>query len=380
VLPELLHAAGAAPVAKAGQLRTAFLRGLFQLAAHVERLPTDSALWASAEAALAASARDPAQAEGVCNAVCTEIRTAHPTDDEIAALYAGPFGDARGAEGFNRFSAKIARTFADGTERAAIDRLLTRLRDGSLPQVRKDSLRRERFPGIVVDDAKLASTFEAFGAGAVATAAEVLAEAGAPPDEKRARWTLHDSDAVLDWQRAVDDVNSCQSSYSSAEYNRGMLNRFEDRSVRVIALRDEEDTTEARGAMRLAVIDGELSIIVDRLYTDEPDGAASLMANFARSRAQDLGLPLAFGRGYESSGLSAPREVRYADPFSTDYFDLGGGIRGPGALGALRLDLRLERPDGSPDAKGLAHAEAQARERALRAAVDPFDVLRALRA
>jgi hypothetical protein len=230
----------------------------------------------------------------------------------------------RGGEGLKRFFEGIGNTFERGVERASAERLAAALHDGTLDATRRQTLRPERFPKLVCDDVE--RLFDGFSAGAATKVPARVDEGqrGARDEE----WELIDSACPLDWARAVDDVRSCQSTTGSAHYNRGLLNRFEDGAVRLLALRDDAGVTQARAALRLSVLDdGAAALLVDVLYRAPglTRAADNLVAAFAEQRAAALGIAvvsadLGVGERASRSGVSVP------GPIATDYFDLDDGI------------------------------------------------------
>jgi hypothetical protein len=197
---------------------------------------------------------------------------------------------------------------------------------------------------------KLNRLFDAFSAGGALDVGALLESAGEPPDASRARWRVVDSDDVLDWVRAVDDVASCQSTDGAPMYNRGLLNRFEDGAVRLVALRDETGATKARAAMRLATLeDDSVALVLDRLYqaapprTEEARRMAELVATFARARAASLRVSLVVTESYASTTDPTTQLVDYPRPLGTDYIDAGlHRVWGPRDAAALPLFAHFE--------------------------------------
>jgi hypothetical protein len=338
-LEPLLEAAGNARFAKDGPTRTAFLRALFRTGVVVERLsPHADDEWFDLLRKLEAP-EDLKLLTRQLEAFADATVRAHPTPLELAAAFRPLVEGKRGGDGFLRLVGGIQATFHSGVEREAVARITAALEAGTLSASRRASLVRSRFPDLVVDDARLEALFDRFDAGAVRDAADL--------DASFQGCTVIDSCDVLDWMRAVDDIESCQSSRGAPMYNRGMLNRFEDGSVRLLAVRDADGNTLARGALRLVSVDGAPALLVDRPYpTTRRHGhgdEVELLAAFARSRSHALGIPLVLGGDFRSTAPAARHTFARPPPLSVDYIDSGGGIVvAGGAPPPMSVRLALE--------------------------------------
>jgi hypothetical protein len=334
----VLDVVGHPSIAKDGPTRNAVLGPLFQLAALAERIPAGAPLWTSLRDTLASMREGKATASALVQ-LCSDVRAQHPSDDAAADRLKASLRDARGTEGLLRFREGILKTFGEGVERASMKRLTRALIDGSLPAQRRASLCRSRFEAAKLDDRALEGLFERYAQGARVPAREVAH--GARFDDLE----LLDTDDVLDWSRAVDDVTSCQRTDGSPVFNRGLLNRFEDGSVRLLAVRDPTGKTVGRAALRLVTVeDGRLSLFLDAPYT-RSEKTASLMKRFAKQRADALGVPLVVPSFYETRTPATPRTVRFPPLLATDYVDAGRlGVVDTAWSGGVRLQCTLAEP------------------------------------
>jgi hypothetical protein len=191
--------------------------------------------------------------------------------------------------------------------------------DGSLDETRRATLRADRFPDAKLDETALTRIFDAFSTGAT------MSSRALDTEDAHAGWELVDSADPLDWARAVDDVRSCQSTDGDPNLNCGLLNRFEDGSVRLIALRDDTGATRGRGAMRLTTLqDGQVGLLLDRLYGEDEDAQVELMTAFGRERAKALGVPLVLTDSY-SKQRRYQHVLRLPATLASDYLDVGRG-------------------------------------------------------
>jgi hypothetical protein len=371
-LSAVVHRIGDARIAKNSRARNEVLTSLFRLASMAPRIADDrrerERFTAMLESAAHKSAADFAHD---VDALASDVRRTHPTSNERFGGVRAKLGDAPGASGMLEYLEKLGSTFKEGVESESLARLIAHLENDTLHAARAGTLVAQRFVDAkgtpLPDDDTFRNVVRGWSIGA---RTQPLALEAALPQHAAALagCIALDSDAPLDWQRAVDDIISCQSASSSPGYNRGMLNRYEDGSVRLIALRDKDGATLARAALRLVVDEDpqpHLAIVLDKLYepfgrSDEPGAEKSAVLAFARERAAALGVPLL---------VAAPvaqelRDVHIVvpEPLATDYHDsksdtFGGGIVRPTG-NAVPISLRLGVASDAPPTRIATQAHA----------------------
>jgi hypothetical protein len=355
----LLDVVGHPRFAKSGPARNALLLSLFQLAGALKTAKprVGDATWRAALDALAA--RGPNEVRAAIDVIVQDVGRRFARADDPGTLLDPVLADRRGSEGLKRYLNNITASYQQGVEADAAKRLLTALLEGTLDDDRRESLTPARFRAHGGGKRELQRVFDGYSRGGTSSAASLLEKAGLPPHDHRAQWQGIDSADVLDWVRAVDDQRSCQSTDGSTHLNRGLLNRFEDGSVRLLALRDASGKTQARAAMRLVLLgkrDPKLALLVDRAYVDTSGTQAErrddilLLGALALARGEALGLPVVFTR----PGLDNPKPatVTLPPPLATDYLDFGSGVTPPTAdLSAMDLTAEVHEPPGKQRAR-----------------------------
>jgi hypothetical protein len=347
----LLDAVGHPRIAKDGPTRTAFLTSLFRLAVVSERIPWGTDGWDAVIEAFA-NAADLKEVARRCAESADALIAQYPTRLETSARFAPLVEGRRGGDGFLRFAGGLLSEYEEGSvELATLDRVAQSIARGTAAADRRATLTRDRFPQPGLDDGKLRALFDAYDSGARESADEMRARLGLPENETLVGAELLDSGCLFDWQRAVDDIRSCQSSDGAPELNRGMLNRMVDGTVRLIALRDGDGKTRARAALRLVTLDGqEPALFLEHLYAPvskrvDAQTTHALVSTFVRERARALGLPLVVGDTFHSDAMPSTHTLSFPDLLGPDYFDLlRTGVREPGAADAITTSLCVERP------------------------------------